>query len=157
MPGYHQLTTEIIERLEQTNPASGVPSFATFAQACLLAEPTAVNLPGIERMVNRYLELEPDSSLPKLAKALLEYRTGDPQAAIDWAQKCPKSDRRVTGILALANAELGEFELAREQIAEMTAEREHPFHAIIRQNDEAHEAAFVDILLAEVKRKLVPE
>jgi tetratricopeptide (TPR) repeat protein len=165
---YHALTAEIIERFGNKDARGNIDydgvitvpinDLNIFTRACLLAEPTQENLPGIERMVNRGLELQPDRTLSKLAKALWEYRKGDPQTAIDWAQTCPAGDRLVAVIKALAYAETGQIELAREQMAAVTAGHDaRPFHTIIRQNDEAHETAFLEILLDELKRKLSAE
>ncbi len=153
--GYHQLSGEIIERFGKTNSALRT---SRLARACLLAEPPPANWPGLTEMVNRAVDLDPASSSAQVAKALAEYRKGHFADAIEWAKKCGDDNRQALGVLALTHAQTGELELAGTEMAKMTQmQAKSPFHMLIKRINDAHESAFFEVLLEEVKRKIASQ
>ncbi len=106
-------------------------------------------------MADRALEMDPVSPFALVAKALAAYRSRNWKAAINWAQKCSADNRQAKCVLALAHAQLGGVDLARQELAKMTdGYEEPPIRFSLRRNDAGHEAAYFRILLEEVKRKL---
>ena len=94
----------------------------------------------------------------RLHKSLRRWRpigAKDFEDAIHWAHQCGDDDRQALCVLALANAASGQIELARQQVAQLQ-QGSDGFHiqVSLKRQDAAHEAAFFNILLEEVKRTL---
>jgi tetratricopeptide (TPR) repeat protein len=149
---YHQLTMEIIERFETEESAERLGGLV---KACLLAEPTVENLSKLIEMADRAVQLDPNNTSAQLAMAFAAYRSKDFEGAIQWARKCAADDRQALCVLALANAASGQIELARQQAAQLQQGSDGVHIQVsLKRQDAAHEAAFVNILLEEVKRTL---
>jgi tetratricopeptide (TPR) repeat protein len=149
---YHELTTEIIERIRSEESAERLGGVV---KACLLAEPSVENLSGLIEMADRALQLDPNHASAKIAKALAAYWSEDFEDAIRWAHQCGDDDRQALCVLALANAAAGQIDLARQHVAQLQ-QGSDGFHiqVSLKRQDAAHEAAFFKILLEEVTRTL---
>jgi tetratricopeptide (TPR) repeat protein len=149
---YRELTTEIIDRFKSEESAERLSGVV---KACLLAEPSIENLSGLVEMADRAVQFDPNNASAQIAKALAAYWSQDFEDANRWAHRCGDDNRQASCVLALANAASGQIELARQQAARLQ-QGSDGFHiqVSLKRQDAAHEAAFFNILLEEVKRTL---
>jgi tetratricopeptide (TPR) repeat protein len=148
LKAYHELVTEIIERCEQEDSTERL---GRLAKACLLAKPTAENLPKLIEMADRVLQLDPHNTSAHVAKALAAYWSNDFDGAIHWAQKCGDDSRQALCVRALAYAQLGRLELPRKELPQLLAAgSELHIQVSFKQKDATHEAVFLKILIEEV-------
>ncbi len=152
---YNDLANEIMDRFENEDSAERL---GRLAKACLLAEPTPENRPGLVEMADRALKLHPDNPSAQVAKALAAYWSDDFEDAVRWSQKCSGDNRQALCVWALAHAQMGKLEAARNLLAHCVVDSpELHFQVSFRKKDAAHEAAFLKILSEEVQRRLIPE